>query len=107
MLPPRKLFDFAFSSAEAVLDAAAPRSDAESCMRVLTTQIGLVTVPVTIPANVAAVRCTYEFSSPWLKVFAMTCLPLPYVKKLIERAGIAPTSVGPRPLKRARGDSFW
>lgn len=67
--------------------------------------MGLVAVPVIMPAFAAATRCTQVFSSPWLKLFAMICLPLPYAKKLMERAGITPTSVGPRPLKRARGDS--
>lgn len=82
-------------------------SPAASCKRVLTTQIGFVTVLVTKPARAAAERCTYEFSRPSLKVVAMICLPLPYVKKLIERAGMTPTRVGPRPMKRARGDSCW
>ena len=71
----------------------------------MTTQIGFVAVPVAMPATAAAARWTHEFSWPWLKVLAMTCLPLPYVKKLMDRAGTTPTSVGPSPLKSARGDS--
>ncbi len=39
-------------------DADANRSEAESCRRVLTTQIGLVAVLVAIPAMAAAQRCT-------------------------------------------------
>ena len=35
----------------------------------------------------------------------MICLPLPYVKKFIERAGMTPTRVGTRPLNNARGVS--
>ena len=62
-------------------------------------------VPVAIPARAAAVKCTQLFSRPLLNLSAMSRLPLPYVKKLIERAGTTPTSVGPRPLNKARSDS--
>ena len=77
-----------------------------SCMRVLTTQMGFVALPVTIPAKAAAERCTYAFSRPSLNVFAMICLPFPYVKKFMDRAGMTPTSVGPSPLKSADAPSY-
>ena len=62
-------------------------------------------MPVATPARAAADRCTQLFSCPLLYLSAMSRLPLPYVKKLIERAGITPTRVGPRPLNKARNDS--
>lgn len=77
-----------------------------SCKRVLTTQIGFVAVAVTMPAVAAAQRWTTGVSLPPLKWSAMSSLPLPYVKKLIDRAGTTPTSVGPRPLKSALGPSL-
>ena len=70
------------------------------------TQIGFVAVPVTIPANAAAERCTQEFSIPPLNRLEIISFPLPYVKKLMERAGMTPTKVGPRPLKRAGIPSY-
>ena len=39
-------------------DATGNRSEAVSCRRVLTTQIGFVAVPDTMPAMTAAQRCT-------------------------------------------------
>jgi hypothetical protein len=60
---------------------------------------------VAIPARAAADKCIQLFSSPPLYLSAMIRLPLPYVKKLIARAGTTPTSVGPRPLNKARSDS--
>ena len=67
--------------------------------------MGLVAVPVIIPAFAAANKCTQVASFPLLRFLAMICFPLPYAKKFIERAGTTPTRVGPSPLKRARGDS--
>ena len=60
---------------------------------------------MTIPAKAEADKCTQLFSRPLLNSSKMIRLPLPYVKKLIERAGTTPTSVGPRPLNKARDDS--
>ena len=58
-----------------------------------------------IPAREAADAYTQLFSCPSLNLSAMSRLPLPYAKKLIERDGTTPTSVGPRPLNKARIDS--
>ena len=61
ILPPKKdpgvegVVDVTAAAAD---DADANRSEAESCRRVLTTQIGLVAVLVAIPAMAAAQRCT-------------------------------------------------
>lgn len=76
-----------------------------SCSLVLITQIGLVAVPVTIPAEVAAPRWTHQASWPLLNQLLISRLPLPYTKKLMERAGTTATRFGPRPLNRARAPS--
>lgn len=80
--------------------------EAESCMRVFTTQMGFVHVEVATPAKAAAPRWTAAFSRPSLSWLAIICFPLPYVKKLILRAGITPTRVGPKPLNKAGTPSF-
>jgi hypothetical protein len=61
---------------------------------------------MTIHASAAADKCTQLYSGPSFNLSAMSRLPLPYLKKLIARAGTTPTSVGPRPLNKARDDSF-
>lgn len=56
----------------------------ESWRRVLTTQIGLVAIPVQTPALAAASKWTQGASRPLLNFSAMMSFMLPYVKNCID-----------------------
>ncbi|KAH3683305.1 hypothetical protein WICPIJ_005721 [Wickerhamomyces pijperi] len=72
-----------------------------SCKRVLIIQIGFVAVDVAIPAVMAAIKWIHVASWLLLKFLERVSLQTPYVKKLIDLAGMTPAKFGPRPLNKA------